>query len=237
MKKSVLAICGLLMSTGLVLGQTFETSNVQSWTGGTPSDMLLTAHASVKNVSGGSLSTAVQYNEVSLVSGADHYFCWAVCYTPGAVTDGFVSPHPIELADDEISHVFYADYLPQGTSGISTLEYCFLNANDTTQKSCFQMVFDTENVGVEDAQTLIVLSAYPNPASDELTISYQFANDIKNPTIEIYDMLGSKVKSVKLEDLAGKQVIDTSVLPSGMYFYKMASASMDLGLRKFMVAH
>lgn len=237
MKKSILGFLGLVLSAGMVFGQSYETSNVQSWTGGTPSDALLTATASVRNVSQDSKVTAVRYNEVSLVSGASHYFCWAVCYTAGGVDDGFESPHPITLNAGELTHVFYADYLPQGTSGISTMEYCFFDTANSTDEVCFQMVFDTENVGVEDAQTLIVLSAYPNPASDEFTISYQFANDIKNPTIEIYDMLGSKVKSVKLEDLAGKKVIDTSVLPSGMYFYKMASASMDLGLRKFMVAH
>lgn len=221
----------------MVFGQSYETSNVQSWTGGEPSDALLTAHASVKNISASPKVTAVRYNEVSLVTGASHYFCWAVCYTAGNVPDGFESPHPVTLAADEISHVFYADYLPQGTSGISTMEYCFFDTANGTDQACFQMVFDTENVGVEDAQTLIVLGAYPNPANDELTITYQFANDIKNPRIEIYDMLGSKVKSVKLKELGGKKVIDTSTIPSGMYFYKMASESMDLGLRKFMVAH
>jgi hypothetical protein len=70
---------------------------------------------------------------------------------------------------------------------------------------------------------LSVLSAFPNPASDELSISYAL-NTSSNVEIEIYDMTGKLISTTKLGKLEvgnHKSQLDISNLNSGLYMYSV----------------
>lgn len=76
------------------------------------------------------------------------------------------------------------------------------------------------------------VTVYPNPATNVLHISYL---DASNPDISIFDITGkSVVANVKYGN--GLFTVDTSSLPSGMYFLKIKEESTTI-TKKFIINH
>ena len=68
--------------------------------------------------------------------------------------------------------------------------------------------------GIKEKDYISELSLHPNPATDHIFID----TDILSGTIEIYNMLGIKVAEKAIA--SGREKIDVSSLPAGMYFLK-----------------
>ena len=68
------------------------------------------------------------------------------------------------------------------------------------------------------------LSVFPNPATNQVTLSYQLANSSIS-TIELFDVLGNKISSLSLAKSAGKHqtIINTENLSKGAYLIKLSS--------------
>jgi len=63
---------------------------------------------------------------------------------------------------------------------------------------------------------------YPNPATDQFQVYFEAGNN-RNATIEVYNMIGSKVFEKNLVTLPGQnsEVVDISGIKAGMYFIKL----------------
>ena len=75
------------------------------------------------------------------------------------------------------------------------------------------------HVGIEEVNDITAFNLYPNPASGQVTLMWQLANDAK-PFIELTDMVGRKVLSMQADGggaLRGQQTIDISHLSKGIY--------------------
>ncbi|MGA2296279.1 MAG: T9SS type A sorting domain-containing protein, partial [FCB group bacterium] len=72
------------------------------------------------------------------------------------------------------------------------------------------------------------ITIFPNPASNELRISYNL-NANKKVTISIVDVLGNEVYSATEQGLAGTNntKIDLSALPQGVYYLKLSSGAFS----------
>lgn len=85
----------------------------------------------------------------------------------------------------------------------------------------------------------IEISSYPNPADNILNLSYQIDRNTEI-NIEIYTILGSKVISYKSDFTSsiGDQIekINVSSLSNGTYFLKLSNQEMDRTL-KFTISH
>jgi|GEM_PF-1001951 len=69
--------------------------------------------------------------------------------------------------------------------------------------------------GISAPSTNLLTTAYPNPCNDKLTIK---CSGIES--IDVFNLIGEKVKTVELAATESKIEIDFSNLPSGMYFYR-----------------
>jgi hypothetical protein len=65
---------------------------------------------------------------------------------------------------------------------------------------------------------------YPNPANDKIEIEYSLNID-EQADLDIYDMLGSKVKTVKLYSGITKVTIEIGELANGLYLYSVRTNS------------
>ena len=69
-------------------------------------------------------------------------------------------------------------------------------------------------MAVHIAERDALLTAYPNPASDEITLVYDGSNSMAD--IEVHDELGRSVFTVA-HSTTGRAVINVASLPTGVY--------------------
>lgn len=203
----------------------------EAW--GNSTSSTIQAGGTIENISGQSVEVKVSSEEISVIAGTLNYFCWAQCYEPGVT----VSPSSITIEPGQRIDSFYADYKPQGQSGITTIKYCFFNVANEADSVCGIVRFNATPVGIQDianSSTPGISEAYPNPAVGEMTFSYATGGGLGR--IDIFSMLGSKVKSVKLPELVGKAKVNLESLTSGMYFYRLNVNGKDIQTRKLIIS-
>jgi hypothetical protein len=90
--------------------------------------------------------------------------------------------------------------------------------------------------GVDDMEETTGFKVYPNPATNELTITnYEFEINNEQLTmnnVEIYDIYGRKISSHHLIPSSSNHLINISHLSSGVYFIKIIN-SKSFSVQKF----
>ncbi len=66
-------------------------------------------------------------------------------------------------------------------------------------------------------------SAYPNPASNEVTIPYSLPSNVRQAELKLYAMSGEMVKSYTIDHTFNSILVKTSELPAGIYIYRIES--------------
>lgn len=159
------------------------------------------------------------------------YFCWFYCYLPG--TDSGTAPQPIQAGATDVSfsgHVYSSN---TGMSCTDSIRYTFwVQGNPNDNVSAVLRYTAGPNVSV-DENTSLVSNAYPNPASNRFFIELE--NAPNNAIVEFYNLLGSKVKVVDVNDV--KTEINVSDLKSGIYLYTITSNGQALETKKMVVKH
>jgi hypothetical protein len=95
----------------------------------------------------------------------------------------------------------------------------FDTSNDT---SCITVT--TSTVGIEEAG-IANAAVYPNPVKDKLVIEFINSND--DAVIELYDMLGKRVKTVNAGNGAQKLLVDVKDLQDGVYMWRIMSGGQS----------
>jgi hypothetical protein len=101
----------------------------------------------------------------------------------------------------------------------------------------FPVVDITTGLNSVSKGNLTLLAAFPNPASNDITINFGL-NQSSKVEIEVYDVTGKMVNSIKLDNLeAGNHSskINTSNLNAGVYMYSVKSDNAKM-FSKFTVA-
>lgn len=221
--------------------QSIEISNLDSIVYGLPTGTL-TAHATVTNTSSSPINVYVNGEHISGAPvNANWYFCWFVCYSAIPVADSFTIPssHTVTLQPgQDTTGLFAAYYEPQGEIAIAQFEFCFSDITNPDDKTCVNVTFDTQNVGIEDvfaSDNSGISESYPNPATSTVNINYSLKQGWKNANIMVYSMLGSQVKNLGINQNAGTASMDVSSLPAGMYFYTLNVDGEAISTRKMLV--
>jgi hypothetical protein len=98
---------------------------------------------------------------------------------------------------------------------------------------------DIANGLVENANFNLNINTFPNPANNQLTVSYELKQP-SNIDLEIYNLLGARVISFKKNNSTGagkySEKIDVSNLSNGTYFLKINSNQKNHTI-KFSVSH
>ncbi len=82
------------------------------------------------------------------------------------------------------------------------------------------------------------LEVYPNPANYNTTINYTLASNYSSGKIIIRNMIGQELKSIPISGgSSAKQVVSTSDLPNGVYFYSIVGDGKTISTKKLIVKH
>jgi len=173
-------------------------------------NVLLSAHADVKNITNTPIKTLVSREEISIAPSHFNYFCWGVnCYAPTTI----VSPDTILLEPQVLNGTFKGYIDPDGTSGASYIRYCFINAVNPTDRVCFNVKYLVGTTAIErpDPGKPVTVPASYDSYSQTIKVN------VNGGKIEIMNMLGQKVDLTFRFDGTG-MVADASTLKTGYYF-------------------
>ncbi len=148
------------------------------------------------------------------------------CYGPNTDTEAF------DLDDNESGPIII-HFKPHGYVGCGTLVLRIFSYSDSATTS-IDVVFTccvTQAVGVETLNYTYSIELYPNPASDVLNL--QNATSKSLAKVEIYNMLGSLINTVRFEKTKEiNRQVDVSNLHQGLYIIKAFTADDEVIVSK-----
>lgn len=136
------------------------------------------------------------------------------CLT-GSGAVGFKSDFVMTNMMGSNTGIFKFGFEPNGASGLGTAKVAIKSLKtgfvDTiiAEASVWKVSVKETVVKVKD------FSFYPNPAKDELVLKY---NSKENIQVDIFNILGSKVKSINL--FGGQTTVNIEDLENGIYFIR-----------------
>lgn len=244
MKKILLLLLALTLITGS-FAQSFSLSYLGSSipAGGTlpiigdPADEIMDALINITNNSAVAKSVKVKkiVHEGDTLAGTINSFCWGLCYPDTT----YLSPYPQNIEPGQISDQFYGDYRPNNIPGKSKIMYVFFDVDNRNDSVAVMVEYNASPASAgDDLASLVKFSgAYPNPAVKMVNVDYSIPSSVNKASITITNMLGCKVKEVKLDSYSGKSQIDVSELINGIYFYSLVADDQLILTRKFVVKH
>lgn len=81
----------------------------------------------------------------------------------------------------------------------------------------------------------IKLGAFPNPAINNITITYEIPGNNQKGELIIYNITGSEIRRYKVDNNFNDIFINTSEFLSGTYLYKVVSGSGESQTKKFII--
>ena len=92
---------------------------------------------------------------------------------------------------------------------------CSLHLSAFAQNAKFEAIDNTPTA------KFLFKDAHPNPANTEVTFKYNFASGTKSASIVLFNVLGSKVKTIELSAQEETAMLDVTDLNPGVYFYTL----------------
>ncbi len=178
------------------------------------------SHVLVKNNTDRDMPVKARREDINVVEGSTNYLCWEACY-PDDVTE---SPNAYNIPAGEMTPetVFAGHYLPQGNVGTSTVKYTFFNADEPDDQVYFLVSYVISPTSIEDLlSNALISSAYPNPATDQIAIDYEFPTGVKVAELKLFNIVGQEILKQVVSDKSGKIQLSVSDLPEGIYFYSL----------------
>lgn len=191
----------------------------------------------VNNVSNADVTVRVYKEELEMVEGASASLCFAgSCYPPSTTS----SLHTVVIpAQSTLSHLtsdnaFHLQYKTP-IAGTSYIRFNFANEDnsDDNVSVVFKMVYDPTNVVSMAVATK--MRAYPNPASENVTIEYAYTGSSNTVNLVIKNLVGTTLYTKRLDVNGNKVKVDVSEYSSGIYFYSIEADGRPLVTKKLLV--
>lgn len=233
MKKIILFTFIGLVSFGLSAQNLFLTNYTTNQTGNA-SQANIDAHVTIENHAATNLNVMAQRVLNNLAPNHLNNFCYGIqCYGPSTS----ISPGPELIMAGGSDNTFKSTLLTNGSAGISEVKYCFFDQNNNSDSVCVRFVYEVSAVGIEDvAKNASFSKPSPNPAKSFTAFTYDLKNNSQSFKIDVYNMLGSKVKSIAINENRGAIIMSTDELENGIYFCSLVSNSKVYLTQKLLVA-
>ncbi|OIO99242.1 MAG: hypothetical protein AUJ98_11645 [Bacteroidetes bacterium CG2_30_33_31] len=225
MKKLILFLSFIYLGSLVVFAQSLSLRNLAGAVNNgdtityvsTDNNVIFSSFIWIKNNSAQPISVRVKKIELNVLSGTENYFCWTSCYLPSQ----FIGDTLRLNAGQTNKTNFSGDYGAQGVSGKSQIMYVFYDdANHNDSVAFVAEYYAGSGVGIANSDMQKTFAnLYPSPAKNSVTLDYYLTKYSDAATFELRNILGSIVKSFKLNNSAGKMKFDVGDLQNGIYFY------------------
>ena len=194
----------------------------------------------VKNTTAASINIKLKsYSSYNVDSVSISYCIGTQCHSAGqpAVTN---IPIP---ANDTLKNtgntgllLDFTDYAVQGSAKALYTLYNASNPNDSSSIMITYKIVSATTGIKQNVNNYNVSNIAPNPASSNVSLSYDLKNNSQPATIKIYNMLGTLVKTTPLETYSTNTKMDITSLEEGMYFYSVTVGSKVVKTSRLVVA-
>lgn len=171
-------------------------------------------------------------------SGHMEFFCFGsgvtgLCYPPGTPASNGLDTILANSADNS----FKATVRPLGSYGYTSIHYRISDTNNPADSIGVDLAWDvTTSIG-ENAQVFGISKPLQNPADAFTVFSYNLQNADQNDRLVVFNMLGSKVKSMDIPGKTGNLILTTSDLKAGMYMVSYISNGKAKDSCRLVVSH
>ena len=200
----------LLYLNEAAFSQTFQIYSEDTVLVNTDPYELFESHAEITNTLSGIVRTIVKREPVSLAPNHINYFCWGInCYGPTTIQ----SPDTIELEGGGTNTTFKGYIDPNGFVGTSSVRYCFINASNPSDRSCYLVKYTssiTSVIEAEPGRSGGVAASY-DPVSQTIRVV------VNGGKLDFWNMLGQKIEMDWKYD-GSAMVANASSLKPGYYF-------------------
>ncbi len=140
--------------------------------------------------------------------------CYATDVTP---TMTFQANETIEAND---ARSFHFNFEPASTGETTVRIYARNVADETDEATFYVHYYYNDGTGVDERTTSTALKAYPNPASNQVTIEYG-TEQVTGTQLVIKNIAGAVVYREEASP-SGKMIISVTEFKAGLYFYGLA---------------
>lgn len=184
----------------------------------------------VKNTSNKAMDVLVKVYVKNINAESSASYCWG-----GSCFDILTTPSTthttIESADT--AKEFHSDLEPNDQLGVNEIMFTFYNENNIDDSISVTVYYELFITGIDPFfEIKESMRSYPNPVQNTLFLSYdiQIYSDF---TISIFDIVGKKVKSQKLNNNESITEIDVSNFKQGIYIWTIESEGVPIKSQKF----
>ncbi|MEP7170645.1 MAG: T9SS type A sorting domain-containing protein [Bacteroidota bacterium] len=173
--------------------------------------------------------------------GHESLFCWGInCYSANTNTSTYQdtiensSTGDLGFARCDLNDYFHP--------GLSRITYCWYDVNNISDSVCLEFDYNivATAVGIHqifNSATDFISLPQPNPADGATTIVYHLNRKNSESKIIFYNVIGSKMQEVKLDDSKQSIQLNTSALQPGVYYYSLISGGKAISTNKLIVSH
>ena len=188
------------------------------------------------NVTDNDVTMVVYKNDLDMVEGANSLLCiGGNCFPPSTTESNplVIAAHST-LAHATSQEAFHLGYITPaaGTSYVMFTFSNYYNSDDCTSV-VFKLVYDPTSIN--QVANATKMRAYPNPASDNVTVEYAISGNANKVQLVIKNLLGATLYTRNLDANANKVRLDVSEYPSGIYFYSIEADGRPLVTKKLLV--
>jgi hypothetical protein len=150
----------------------------------------------------------------------------------------------IRIVPSKAINSYYRTVLLSGTATSTQSEIANVR-NRTTNSEAVSVANESKNgtdvLKSEDQMfandKITVRNVYPNPANDFADIDYAFTGNVNDAKILIYNVLLSSVGDYELNKNEKQLRVQTSDMPSGVYYYQLMLEGKKVATKKLIVRH
>ena len=182
----------------------------------------------INNISSSTKSVTILREVETIPAGAESYFC-----TLGACVPPNVNKKTGDVAANS-QDVAQFHYVPRGNITDATVVWLYTYEGGTQEARLTLEYHVIDDTGINSQLAKNSFLAYPNPANQNVSISY---NVSERSEIIFYNIVGKQVKSILVDAGTRNIEVETSSLPSGTYFYSMISNSKITETKRLVIKH
>ncbi|WP_221390825.1 T9SS type A sorting domain-containing protein [Dyadobacter sp. NIV53] len=150
-----------------------------------------------------------------------------------------LSYKPLSLQNPKALNNFYRSFLfsSSNTSDNSNVVISDVEINSVDKKITSAEISAKSEEQLYVSNQITVSNIYPNPASEYVEIDYTISAGLRDAKLIFYNVLGSQMAEYSLNKSERKLRVNTSEMPTGLYFYQLALDGKKVATKKMLVRH